>query len=124
MPIRSVLLVGLDPRVAGTDAQVIATANEIGRQRFTAAAIETDTCLVEPDAIVARPRLIAALSRAAYSCVVVGGGLRKADEMVELFEVVVNLVHRHAPQAAIAFTTNPMTSLDAVLRCVPELRAS
>jgi hypothetical protein len=121
MPTRSVLLVGLDRR-AVTDVDV--RAIEIGHQRFAAAAIETETCLVDPDPMVARPRIITALSRKPYACVVVGGGLRKPDEMVELFEVVINLVHRHAPQAAIAFNTNPVTSVDAVLRCVPQLRST
>jgi hypothetical protein len=52
--------------------------------------------------------------------VVVGGGLRKPDDMVELFEVVIDLVRRHAPQAAIAFNVNPVTSLDAALRWLPK----
>jgi len=52
--------------------------------------------------------------------VVVGGGIRKPDDLVELFEAVVDLIHRHAPQAAIAFNTNPVTSLDAALRWLPK----
>jgi hypothetical protein len=48
--------------------------------------------------------------------VVVGGGLRKDDELVEFFEVVVNLVRRHAPQAAIAFNSTPVDCADAAAR--------
>jgi hypothetical protein len=36
--------------------------------------------------------------------------------MLEFFETVINLVRRHAPNAAIAFNTNPENSLDAALR--------
>ena len=39
--------------------------------------------------------------------------------VVELFEDVIDLIRRHAPQAAIAFNTNPVTSLDAAERRMP-----
>jgi hypothetical protein len=50
---------------------------------------------------------------------VVGGGIRKPEPTLELFEIVINLIRRHAPQAAIAFNINPTTSLDAQLRWLP-----
>lgn len=46
----------------------------------------------------------------------IGGGIRKTDDLVELLEQVVNLAHRHAPQAAIAFNTNPGDSVQAAQR--------
>ena len=52
-------------------------------------------CLFAPDAAVAG-QLPAALTQKPYACVVVGGGLRKPDELVELFEVVIDLIRRHA----------------------------
>ena len=33
--------------------------------------------------------------------------------------IVINLVHRHAPHAAIAFNSNPVDSLDAARRWLP-----
>jgi hypothetical protein len=56
------------------------------------------------------------LSAREYACVVIGGGIRKPEPMLEFFETVINLVRRHAPNAAIAFNTNPENSLDAALR--------
>jgi hypothetical protein len=48
-----------------------------------------------------------------YDCVVIGGGIRKPEPMLERFEAVINLVRRHAPHAAIAFNTNGANSVDA-----------
>ena len=48
----------------------------------------------------------------------IGGGIRKDEDQLELFESVVNLVRRHAPQAAIAFNRTPDDMADAVERRV------
>ncbi len=46
----------------------------------------------------------------------VGGGIRKPEGQVEMFEGVVNLVRRHAPQAAIAFNDAPSDTFEAAAR--------
>ena len=113
---RNVLLIGLDPHATpGVDAALVDTAIAIGQQRFEAQGIAAEMCLVKPDA-TAEPAIVAELARKDYACVVIGGGLRKPDEMLVLFERVVNLVRQHAPGAAIAFNSNPTNSVDAVLR--------
>jgi hypothetical protein len=117
MSSQRVLLVGLDPHtVPGVDARLVDVAIAAGNARFAAEGIETDTCLFPPDVAAARAQLPAALAAHPYGCVVVGGGLRKPDDLVALFEVVIDLIRQHAPQAAIAFNTNPVTSADAALR--------
>ncbi|WP_200918418.1 hypothetical protein [Leifsonia sp. Leaf264] len=60
----------------------------------------------------------AALSAHAWDCVVVGGGIRKAEELLEVFEVTVNLIRQHAPGAPIAFNRDPSDIVDAVTRWV------
>jgi len=115
---RNVLLIGLDPHaVPGVDAALVDTAIAIGHKRLEAEGIAAQTCLIKPDAI-SDPEIIAQLTRNDYACVVIGGGLRKPDEMVAMLEHVIDLVRRHAPRAAIAFNTNPTTSVDAVLRWI------
>src|SRR6476661_4476900 len=112
----SVLLIGLDPRkIPGFDPAPVEIAIAMGHKRFVEAGIEVDTCLVgiEP---AARTIIVNALQAKPYGVVVVGGGIRKPDELVELFEDVIDLIRHHAPQAAIAFNTNPVTSLDAATR--------
>jgi hypothetical protein len=60
--------------------------------------------------------LLAKLSRQDYVCVVIGGGIRRPEPLLELFEKVVNLVRQHAPDAAIAFNNGPEDCADAALR--------
>ncbi|MFV2171672.1 hypothetical protein ACFHW2_02260 [Actinomadura sp. LOL_016] len=57
-----------------------------------------------------------ALTRNEYACMVIGGGIRKHEPLLELFEKAVNLVRLHAPDAAIAFNSNPEDSADAAQR--------
>lgn len=109
------LVLGLDPRtVPGYDPEPVLAAIERGQQRFVERGISCRLGLVPLDD--AEERIADLLRREPYECVVIGGGIRKAEELVGLFEVVVNLVRRLAPQAAIAFTTGPDDSADAAAR--------
>jgi hypothetical protein len=112
----AVLVLGFDPyRVPVPDPDAVAAALDRGQARFAELGLATDTCLIGLDDDV--PAVVrAALTGRSWDCVVVGGGLRKPPEALELFELVVNLVHRHAPQATIAFNSSPEDSADAAVR--------
>ena len=64
----------------------------------------------------AEPAMVAALSEHEWDVVVIGGGIRKPESLLPLFEQVVNLVRRHAPNAAIAFNTSGGDSVEAAER--------
>ena len=51
-----------------------------------------------------------------FACVVIGAGIRLPPRALGLFETVLNAVHRHAPNAKIAFNTRPDDSGDAAVR--------
>ncbi len=74
-----------------------------------------DTCMITPDD-AGRAMLEQQLKAAAYDCVVIGGGLRIPPKGLTLFEAVVNIVHKAAPGAAIAFNTRPEDTADAAAR--------
>jgi hypothetical protein len=74
-----------------------------------------DTCMIMPDE-TAGPTIEKQLSRAHYDCVVIGGGLRIPPKSLALFEFVVNVVHKAAPHAAIAFNTKPEDTAEAAAR--------
>lgn len=57
-----------------------------------------------------------AIRSRAWECVTVGGGLRHSDEQAELLELVINLIRRDAPDAAIAFNSTPETTYEAAAR--------
>ena len=114
----TVLVLGLDPRtIAGYDPEPVMAAIERGQRRFAERGMSCRLGLVALDD-TAEERIVELLRAEPYACVVIGGGIRKEAELLELFEVVVNLVRRHAPQAAIAFNTGPDDSADAAARWV------
>jgi len=116
MALGRVLVVGLDPaKIQGWDPEPVQAAIARGQARFDDHGIEADLCLVALDE---NPEgaIVEALTRKDYACVVIGGGIRKHEPLLELFEKVVNLVRRHAPDAAIAFNSSPEDTSEAALR--------
>lgn len=111
-----VLVIGLDPaRIDGWDPAPVQTAIERGKARFEDLGIEAEWCLVVLDE-QPEETIVQALTRHAYDCVVIGGGIRTHEPLLLLFEQVVNLVRRHAPAAAIAFNRSPEDCADAAAR--------
>ncbi len=112
----AVLVIGLDPaKIEGWDPEPVQAAIARGQARFDDHGIEADLCLVAVDE---NPEgaIVEALTRRTYACVVIGGGIRKHEPLLELFERAVNLVRQHAPDAAIAFNSSPEDCADAALR--------
>jgi hypothetical protein len=64
----------------------------------------------------AGPTLERQLASKSYGCVVIGAGVRLPPQSLRLFEVLVNAIHRAAPEAAIAFNSRPEDSADAAAR--------
>ncbi|OKO86924.1 hypothetical protein [Bradyrhizobium sp. AS23.2] len=78
---------------------------------------EVTSCLIDLDA-TAEASVAAALREASFDCIVIGAGLREPKERLLLFEKVLNLVHRLAPNAAICFNTTPADTAEAVQRWI------
>jgi hypothetical protein len=119
-PAPQVLVIGLDPyRVPGPwDPRPVADAIAVGLARFAEHGLGVETCLVGLDGSDDVAAVIAAALRTRpWKCVVIGGGVRNEDQLA-LFEQVLNLVRRHAPEAAIAFNSTPADTFDAAARWV------
>jgi hypothetical protein len=99
----------------GFDADKINAGIVIAVEKIRECGWQGDTCIITPDA-AGGAMLEAALNGAAYDCVVIGGGLRLPPKSLGLFEMVVNLVHKAAPNAAIAFNTRPEDTAEAAAR--------
>jgi hypothetical protein len=118
-PAADVLVIGLDPyRVPGPwDPEPVAAAIEASSALFAERGIYAKQCLVGLDGKDDIEALItAALKDRAWDCVLIGGGLRNSDEQLDLFELIVNLVHQHAADAAIAFNRSLTDIVDAAVR--------
>jgi hypothetical protein len=114
-----VFVIGLDPyRVPGPwNPKPVADAIEIGMAALADRGFHAEACLLGLDGSEdIEARVILALQARSWDCVVVGGGIRTPEEQLELFESIINLIRRYAPQAAIAFNRTPHDLADAAAR--------
>ncbi|MEV7025546.1 hypothetical protein [Kitasatospora sp. NPDC093558] len=112
----SVLILGIDPHaVPGMDGAAIRAALDQELARFGEHAIDASMALIALDES-AEATMVTALSEREWDVVVIGGGIRKPEPLLSLFEQVVNLIRQHAPKAAIAFNTSGADSVEAAKR--------
>ena len=105
----------------GFDADKINAGIAVAVKKIAERGWQGDTCMITPDA-AGQAMLEQQLQCASYDCVVIGGGLRLPPKGLPLFETVVNIVHKSAPGAAIAFNTKPEDTADAAARQLAEAR--
>jgi len=99
----------------GFDAAKINAGIAVAVAKIKERGWEGDTCMITPDA-AGSAMLKKTLGAAPYDCVVIGGGLRIPPKSLALFEIVVNIIHKAAPGAAIAFNTKPEDTAEAAAR--------
>ena len=120
---KKVLAIGIDPVFVDFTAMPQFTPAmfqchiDAQLERLRAAGFDVESCLIDlgdtAEAVATR-----ALQAQDFDCVLIGAGLRLPGERVVLFEKILNLIHRHAPGAAICFNTTPADSLEAVQRWI------
>jgi hypothetical protein len=117
--VKKVLVIGLDPhRVPGPwDPEPVARAIRTGLEALAGDGYDTEACLVGLDGSDdIATRVAAALRAQHWDCVVVGGGIRKEEDLLELFETIINLIRSEAPDSRIAFNSTPENLLESVRR--------
>ena len=120
---KRVLAIGIEPGNADYSAfpqltpELVRGYIEAQLLRLRDLGFEVTSCLIDLD-ITAEARVAAALREQRFDCIVIGAGLREPKERLVLFEKVLNLVHRLAPDAAICFNTTPADTAEAVQRWV------
>ncbi|WP_129841809.1 hypothetical protein [Streptomyces sp. RFCAC02] len=118
---RRILLVGVDPTLVDfrtmpdLDAARVRAASAANHAGLTALGFTVETCVIDLGA-TAEAVLKEALSSGDFDCVMIGAGVRVVPENVLLFERVINVVHRHAPRAAICFNTSPGDTVETARR--------
>jgi len=120
---KRVLAIGIEPGSADYSAfpqltpELVRNYIEIQLLRLRDIGFDVTSCLIDLDA-TAEAGVAAALRDERFDCVVIGAGLREPKERLVLFEKVLNLVHRLAPDAAICFNTTPADTAEAVQRWI------
>ena len=118
---KRVLAIGIEPGNADYSAfpqltpELVRGYIEAQLLRLRDLGFEVTSCLVDLGE-TAEASVTAALRDESFDCIVIGAGLREPKERLLLFETILNLVHRLAPNAAICFNTTPADTAEAVLR--------
>jgi len=120
---KRVLAIGIEPGNADYSAfpqltpELVRNYIEAQLLRLRGLGYEITSCLVDLDE-AAEAAVTSALRDERFDCIVIGAGLREPKERLLLFEKVLNVVHRLAPEAAICFNTAPADTAEAVQRWV------
>lgn len=122
---KNILLVGWDPAVVDfsllphldLNEEKLRKALALDRQRLTTIGYRAQWCFLkhtdEDESL-----LIEALKSTPYDCVMIGAGVRLPPDYHLIFEKLVNIIHRKAPQATICFNTSPADTAASVMRWV------
>jgi hypothetical protein len=108
-----------DPAIPpGFNAEKIHAGIAIAMTKMAEHGWQADACMISPDATGCL-MLEKQLATKNYGCIVIGAGIRLPPKSLQLFEIVINAVHKAAPQASIAFNTRPEDTADAAARWLP-----
>src|SRR5579871_2144998 len=120
---KSVLAIGIDPALVDFTAlpqftpEMFRSYIDAQLERVRGMGYDVTSCLIDlgdtAEAVTAE-----ALKSRDFDCVLIGAGLRLPPERLLLFEKIINLIHRLAPDATICFNTTPADTAEAVQRWV------
>jgi hypothetical protein len=120
---KTVLAIGLDPifadysQMPGLTPALVSAYIDAQIEGLRTSGYAVESCLVDLGE-TAEQTVAAVLGARAYDCIVIGAGLREPPARLLLFEKILNLVHRLAPDACIAFNTSPADTAEAVRRWI------
>lgn len=100
----------------GMTAAKVTAGLDQAKASLEAQGFVVDMLQVVPALADAEAAIAAQLSGRTYGVVVIGAGIRNPPPSLDLFETVLNAVHRGAPGARIAFNTRPDDSDTAAVR--------
>jgi hypothetical protein len=120
---KSVLAIGIDPALVDYTAlpqftpEMFRSYIDAQIERVRGMGYDVTSCLIDLGD-TAETVAAEALKSRDFDCVLIGAGLRLPGERLLLFETIINLMHRLAPQASICFNTTPADTAEAVRRWV------
>ena len=123
---KRVLVVGLDPTLIdfsdpgyppGMSAEKVFAGLRSSEAQLTGLGYSVETCLTDfgetAEAVVQSH-----LAKKPWDCVMIGAGVRVNPNNFILFEKLVNVVHKHAPQAKFCFNQLPADTAEAIKRWI------
>jgi hypothetical protein len=129
MPIKkNVLVIGIDPKCIDFSSPEFSTMPGLTKEKVFAgitnavdalnkSGYEAKACWIDLGE-TAKEVIKQDLQKKTFDAVVIGAGIRKPDSNFMLFERIINIVHKYAPDASICFNTVPTDTIQAVQRWV------
>lgn len=125
---KKVLLVGLHPDVVDyakwpdLTPEKLARGLEAERSHLSDLGLNATWTLIR-DGETGAQTLKEQLTKETYDVALIVAGVGKDEDHFLVFERLVNIIHEHAPQARIAFNTNPFDTAAAIQRWTQAARA-
>ena len=119
-------MIGLDPTLIdfsqpgyapGLDAEKVLAGLKASDDELTRLGYSVQMCLTDFGE-TAEEAVRNRLEQEQFDCILIGAGVRTNPSNFLLFEKLINVVHKHAPQAKICFNTMPNDTAAAVKRWV------
>ncbi len=120
---KKVVLVGWEPevldytKIPNMTAEKVRSMLEADRDNLRSEGYDADIFYISSSE-TAFDCVSEALKKTSYDAVLIGAGVRRADEHFIVFEQLVNAVHQNAPNTKICFNTNPGDTAEAIKRWV------
>ena len=123
---KSILVIGLDPTLIdfsqpgyapGMDAEKVLAGLKAADDELTRLGYSVQMCMTDFGE-TAEGAVRTRLEQEQFDCILIGAGVRTNPSNFILFEKLINVVHKHAPQAKICFNTMPNDTAAAVKRWV------
>jgi hypothetical protein len=122
---KSVIVIGLDPsfvdftipvlKDSGMNAEKVMEGLNADQKELEGLGYFVQMCLT--DLGETAPSVVQNyLEQRAFDCVLIAAGIRTLPDNFILFEKLINIAHRYAPQAKICFNTKPSDTAEAVAR--------
>lgn len=123
---KTVLVIGLDPELIdfsqpgyapGMNASKVLAGLKSSEEELAQLGYRAQMCLTDfgetAEAVVQD-----ALKQKEFDCILIGAGVRANPNNFILFEKLINVVHKHAPQSKLCFNTLPSDTAAAIMRWV------
>ncbi len=122
---KKVVMIGVDPfdydyansPFPDLTPEIVMDALKADEAKLNALGCDARLLLVNPAGEM-ESTVAAYLDAESFDCILIGAAARTTPKYFLLFEKLINLVHRHAPNAAICFNSNPDDTAAAVQRWV------
>jgi hypothetical protein len=124
---KSVLVIGIEPTLidfshpdfagSGMDAKKILSGLKSSQDELTHRGYDVEMCLIDFGE-TAKDVILTRLNQKQFDCILIGAGIRVMPSNFILFEKLINLLHKHAPQSIICFNTQPSDTAESVERWI------